>query len=341
MDIENYKNHLIKLFNLNTSFFDKLLKELSKKKYFNIDTIKKIKAISNLVKENNYKKIELLASEIYEEKFLSSLKVESLYKKSKYNPNYYYNRLIILKTFKKIIETIKHISEKKIGKGKKTKKIGKGKKTKKIIKLGGKNSTKRRKVKSLSNIQRVKTKISNRIKYKTYFSDDDKQKNKMFEKYFPYLNIINNCSNNGQECPICLDVMNDNHLLLKCSICNNCTHLKCMHKNYIMKNTDNFRCPLCNEDVPEEVVNLFSKKTKLSISNIDDIDADEYVHGSSDSSLPLVFVEVVLIAVFSLPIFGLTGGLIDPITTNTLIHQVVSMGVTGSIIHPIINPNRN
>ena len=161
-----YKNYLLEKFYLNPNLFDRLLSELQKKKYFNEDPIKKIQYIAELVKNKKYKKIAKLAKKIYGEELISSLKVEELYnKKSKHTENYYYNRLTILNTFKKIIPSIELLSIK-------GKKSGKGKKSKKRRKLGGKSSeedtpsiqedkpsNKTQKAKNSAYLERIKKKI--------------------------------------------------------------------------------------------------------------------------------------------------------------------------------------
>ena len=80
------------------------------------------------------------------------------------------------------------------------------------------------------------------------------------------------------------------------------------------KKVVNLTCPNCREPA----------RLDISLKSDNDFDPHEYAHGRSDNSVPLAIVEVVLIGVFALPIFGLTGGLIDPITTSTLIHQTLS-----------------
>jgi len=324
-----YKTELSEKFNLNPKFFDKLLAKLKEEGYFNDNTISKIKIITLLLKNKKYNEIQKLANKIYGEIFMSSLKVEDIYNKNKKGdpPNtYYHNRLILFRTFKNMIPIFKNLKDKKSGKGKKSKK-------RKGIKTGGTL----RKAKSLS-----KAKKSNSSKYIRYFSDYDKQNKKLFEKY---LNANNTCNNKGEECCMCLVNMEDNHSLFRCSNCKNCMHLKCMHKYYYEKDTYGFKCPLCKYNVPKEIETLFDKikyptraeiKTMISSNDLGDFDPDHYVHGPPDNSVPLAMVEVVLIGVFALPIFGLTGGLLDPITTSTLIHQTLSLGLSTTVIHPML-----
>jgi hypothetical protein len=91
------------------------------------------------------------------------------------------------------------------------------------------------------------------------------------------------------------------------------------------KNTHYLTCPNCRKEA----------RLDISLKSDNDFDPHEYAHGRSDNSVPLAIVEVVLIGVFALPIFGLTGGLIDPITTSTLIHQTLSLGLSTTVVHPM------
>jgi len=131
------------------------------------------------------------------------------------------------------------------------------------------------------------------------------------------------CRNKGEDCAICLDEMNTKDFLFKCIECNKCIHFKCMVE--YNKNVVNLTCPNCREPA----------RLDISLKSDNDFDPHEYAHGRSDNSVPLAIVEVVLIGVFALPIFGLTGGLIDPITTSTLIHQTLSLGLSTTVVHPM------
>ena len=335
--IELYKEVLFKKLNLNEKFLDEIFKKILERNYFDSNKIKKtknlkkIQHIAKLVKEKNYPKIEELAEKIFGKEFIDNLKLEDMYKKRKKQDDniYYHYGIKLVETFRATIPNIERLSF--------TNKVKSGgmlaqevppqevppqevprqdsDKTKK-----SKKSKKSRQPKSVSHKKKSKLSIS-----RQHLSDHDNKLEKM----------LGRCRNKNEDCGICFEtIQNDGLLLFKCRRCEKCLHLKCMVEYYHKATNNKIQCPYCRGVIPKKDLLLHEDLST---------EPQEYVDRRANMSmpLPLVAFEVVLIGVFTLPIYGVTGGLIDPITSSVIIHSVISAGLSSSAIHTMFNSNMN
>ena len=320
--IELYKEVLFKKLNLNENFLDEIFKKILEGNYFDSNPIKKtknlkkIQHIAKLVKEKNYPKIEELAEKIFGKEFIDNLKLEDVYKKSKKQDDniYYHYGIKLVETFRAIIPTIERLSF--------TNKVKSGGMLAQEVSPQNSDKTKKSKKSRRAKSVSIKKK-SNLSISRQHFSDHDNKLEKM----------LGRCRNNNEDCGICFEtIQNDGLLLFKCRRCEKCLHLKCMVEYYHKGSSNKIQCPYCRGVIPKKDLLLHEDLST---------EPQEYVDRRANMSTPLVATEVVLIGIFALPIYGITGGLIDPITSSAIIHSVISAGLSSSVIHTMFNSNMN
>ena len=153
------------------------------------------------------------------------------------------------------------------------------------------------------------------------------------------------------NCIICLEDI-DKGFVYICNSCNNCFHYKCIKKWVIESNT--IFCPLCrkpslgnlrtssnssnNNSTSTSSNNSTSTSSNNSTSTSTSTSSNNSNNNSNNvSNIGIVTTEVILISIFSLPVWGITGGIIDPITSSNIIHVLISLALTSGIITPTLH----